>query len=168
MLKGYKAFDSDLSCKGYQFEIGKTHKHDGQIELCKSGFHFCRYPIDVLDYYPIKGSRFARVEVPRGAIVLDDYKKSVTNELTVTEEISIETIYDEMPEYILRQNGSHEWYKDCLRHREGDEPAIIKANGTRIWMRYGTLYRDDDKPPIVEADGTEFWYYWDHISSKFL
>jgi len=50
-IKGYKILNHDLTCRGYQFEIGKLHEHEGDIELCKSGFHFCKYPSGVWAYY---------------------------------------------------------------------------------------------------------------------
>ena len=40
-IKGYKATEQDLTCRGFQYEIGKTYKMDGYIELCERGFHFC-------------------------------------------------------------------------------------------------------------------------------
>ncbi len=51
MIKGYKAFDKGLKCKGYQFEVGKEHKIDSEIKKCNKGFHYCENPFDVLDYY---------------------------------------------------------------------------------------------------------------------
>ena len=54
----YKGMNSDMSCKGFQYEIGKTYKTD-KAELCKCGFHACLNPLDVLDYYPkYKASRY--------------------------------------------------------------------------------------------------------------
>ena len=40
MVKGFKGFNEDLTCRGFQYEIGKTYKHNGEVELCRSGFHF--------------------------------------------------------------------------------------------------------------------------------
>lgn len=48
----YKGFEQDLTCRGFQYEIGKTYTMDGPPEICKHGFHFCRKLIDVLGYYP--------------------------------------------------------------------------------------------------------------------
>ena len=41
-LKGYKGFNKDLTCRDFQYEIGKEYKHEGNIKLCNKGFHFCK------------------------------------------------------------------------------------------------------------------------------
>ena len=60
-IKGFKAFSKNLTCKDYQFEIGKTYTHDGNIIICEQGFHFCKNPFDVLNYYDLIDSRFCEV-----------------------------------------------------------------------------------------------------------
>ena len=47
----YKVFNSDWTCRGYDFKInngsaiGSIHEiKDCKLELCNSGFHFCRKP----------------------------------------------------------------------------------------------------------------------------
>ena len=34
----YKGMNSDMTCKGFQYEIGKTYKTD-KAKLCNYGFH---------------------------------------------------------------------------------------------------------------------------------
>ena len=34
IIKGYKVFNHDWTCRGFQYEVGKTFKHDGNIEMC--------------------------------------------------------------------------------------------------------------------------------------
>ena len=60
-MKGYKATDKDMCCRGFRFEIGKWYEHSGDIELCNSGFHFCVYPSGVYCYYDL-GCRVFEIE----------------------------------------------------------------------------------------------------------
>lgn len=62
-IKAYKAFDKDMKCRGFQYEVGKEYDMDGKIECCRRGFHACEIPFDVFQYYEIYGSRFAEVEL---------------------------------------------------------------------------------------------------------
>lgn len=32
-LKAYKAFNSDLTCIGFQYEVGKTYRHNEALRL---------------------------------------------------------------------------------------------------------------------------------------
>lgn len=40
-LEGYKVFSQDWTCRGFKYEVGKTYEHQGNIEMCGKGFHFC-------------------------------------------------------------------------------------------------------------------------------
>ena len=61
-IKAYKAFDKDLSCRGFKYEVGKEYEETGDIKVCEKGFHACPYPLDVFGYYPPAGARFCEVE----------------------------------------------------------------------------------------------------------
>ena len=38
-MKAYKVFYKDWTCKGFQYEIGKTYTHKDILELYVSRFH---------------------------------------------------------------------------------------------------------------------------------
>ena len=85
----YKGMNSDMTCRDFKYEVGKTYKTD-KAELCNCGFHACLNPRDVLDYYSQEYSRYFKVKLS-GEIAkcgFDDTKVTAT-EITILEEISI-------------------------------------------------------------------------------
>ena len=52
-MKGYKAFNNDLTCRGMQYEIGKEYVFDGEPIPCRQGFHFCETIADCYEFYPM-------------------------------------------------------------------------------------------------------------------
>ena len=62
VIKSYKAFDKNMQCRGFQYEVGKKYEMDGEIKCCERGFHACKSPMEVWDYYDMLNSRFAEVE----------------------------------------------------------------------------------------------------------
>lgn len=63
-VDGYKGTNSDMTCHGYQYILGKTHEMDeDEIELCISGFHLCKELKYVFLHYPIEDNhRFFHVK----------------------------------------------------------------------------------------------------------
>src|SRR5205807_7037317 len=110
---------------------------ESEIELCQSGFHFCRYPLDVLEYYNEPHSVYARVTAL--GTVIDGYDKSVTNQIRVDELMSRDQLLNLMPNYIHRLDGTGEWYQKGLRHRL-DGPAIEYYDGSEEWYQNGQLH----------------------------
>ena len=84
----YKGMKSDMSCKGFQYEIGKTYKTD-KAELCNCGFHACLNPIDVLEYYPkYYSSRYFKVKLSGEFAKCGMWDTNIAaTEITILEEI---------------------------------------------------------------------------------
>ena len=62
VIKSYKAFDKNMRCRDFQYEVGKEYEMDGEIKCCERGFHACKSPMEVWDHYDMLSSRFAEVE----------------------------------------------------------------------------------------------------------
>ncbi|WVP00377.1 hypothetical protein V2193_15320 [Pseudomonas aeruginosa] len=100
-MTAYKGFKQDLTCRGYQFEIGGTYKHEGEVEACASGFHSCEYPLDVFGYYAPGESRFAIVKASGQLSRHDDDSKIASATLVVEAEISMPTMISRALDWIM-------------------------------------------------------------------
>ncbi|WP_034000186.1 DUF7666 domain-containing protein [Pseudomonas aeruginosa] len=101
VVTAYKGFKQDLTCRGYQFEIGGTYKHEGEVEACSSGFHSCEYPLDVFGYYAPGESRFAIVKASGQLSRHDDDSKIASATLVVEAEISMPTMISRALDWIM-------------------------------------------------------------------
>ena len=68
VITAYKGFNQNFACtpegKLFQYEIGKSYKHEGEVIRCgNGGFHACEHPLNVFSYYPPATSRYAVVEL---------------------------------------------------------------------------------------------------------
>ena len=61
VIKTYKGFNKDMTCRDLQYEEGKEYETD-RAEACECGFHACEYPLDVFSYYPPGTSVYHEVE----------------------------------------------------------------------------------------------------------
>ena len=101
VVTAYKGFKQDLTCRGHQFEIGGTYKHEGEVEACASGFHSCEYPLDVFGYYAPSESRFAIVKASGQLSRHDDDSKIASATLVVEAEISMPTMISRAIDWIM-------------------------------------------------------------------
>ena len=104
-MKTYKGFDSNLQCRGYRYEVGKTYTTDENVELCKNGFHAISddvSPLSVFDYYPPsingKPSRYCEVDVEGD--VKNDGSKVCSSKITIGAEIGIPGIVKDHVEWV--------------------------------------------------------------------
>ena len=107
-MQAIKGFDADLKCRGFQFEVGKTYTHDGNVIPCKSGFHAIKndaHPLSVFQYYPASGSRFCIVELS-GDVQSDDGVKVAAQILNVQREIGLHDLADEAVKWVMARTKS--------------------------------------------------------------
>ena len=88
-MKGYKVFNNDWTCQGYQYEVGQTYEMPQKPKLCERGFHFCLELQDCFKYYDaVQWNKIAEVEA-LGEIdgPESDCSKVATNKIKVVREI---------------------------------------------------------------------------------
>ena len=61
VIKSYKGFNKDMTCRGFQYEEGKEYEEE-TADACHSGFHACEYPLDCFGYYSPNESVYHEVE----------------------------------------------------------------------------------------------------------
>ena len=102
-IPGYKGFDENMQCRGFQYQEGNTYHEDGNIEACQSGFHFCKYPLDVFSYYYPAKNKFCNVE-GFGKVSNDtDDTKVAVSDLKVKAEIGISGLVKAAIEYTRKR-----------------------------------------------------------------
>ena len=102
-VSAIKGFNADLTCRGFQFEVGKTYTHTGKVKACESGFHAIisdAHPLSVFEYYAPAGSRFCRVTLS-GATDTDDNVKVAGEILKVGEEIGLRDLTLEAVKWVM-------------------------------------------------------------------
>ena len=87
-MKCYKGFDKDLKCRDYQYEIGKSYE-EPEAKLCEKGYHACKYPLDVFNYYAPADSRYCEVELDGVEDSTSDDTKRCGTKIAIKAEIGI-------------------------------------------------------------------------------
>ena len=110
--KAYKAFNSDLTCKDFQYEVGKEYHHKGKLELCESGFHACPKLVDCFRFYPFREAEtrvaevlvWGKVEYEDVGVKLCASNIKVVRELTWSEVLFLCNIGDSNTGYVNSGN----------------------------------------------------------------
>ena len=88
MTKGYKVFNPDWTCRGFQYEIGKTYEENVTPECYERGFHFCLKASDCFNYYSSDHNNKVAEVLALGEL---DYStkdtKCATNKIQIVREI---------------------------------------------------------------------------------
>lgn len=120
-ITSYKGFDNNMQCCGFQYEVGKEYEMDGEIKCCNRGFHACKSPLEVWDYYDMLNSRFAEVE-QSGKI--DEEEKSTkicSSRIKIKAELKLADII----------NIGVEWLKDITSPSKVKTDGELNDNGDR-------------------------------------
>ena len=181
----YKGMNSDMTCKGFHYELGKSYKTN-KAELCKWGFHACLNPRDVLAYYLKEETSCYFKVLLSGEITkcdFDDTKVAAT-EITIIEEINIKELCN-ITEWWKNDNVIDLLYfSDGLaRVQRGDGLWNFIGKDSKIlsdeWFKwafdfhdgFARVQREDDLMNFIKKDGkflSKEWFDWaDYFNNGF-
>ena len=98
-IKAYKGFNNDMTCRDFQYEVGKEYEQKGKIEVCENGFHACENPMNVFGYYPPNNSRYCEVE--QSGIIGRSLDKIASSKIRIQCEIGLSGIIQAGVKFIL-------------------------------------------------------------------
>ena len=149
-MKGYKVFNPDFTCRGFQYEVGKTYKTDGRPILCCNGFHFCEKVADCFSYYSFDPrNKVAEVEALGEVVTAEDEGKSCTDEIKIVREVS----WEEM--LTLANSGKGNTGRNNSGNRNsGDWNKTDRSSGYFCTEEQKVLFFDK------ECDWTHNKWFW--------
>lgn len=94
-VKGYKVFNPNWTCRGFQYEVGKTFEEDVKPKCCHRGFHFCTKASDCFNYYDFNAeNKVAEVLALGDVDTQSGDTKCCTNKIQIVREISWQELLD--------------------------------------------------------------------------
>ena len=121
VITSYKGFDKNMKCRGFKYEVGKEYEMDGEIKCCNRGFHACKSPIEVWDYYDMLNSRFAEVELSGKIDEEEKSTKICSSRIKIKAELKLADII----------NIGVEWLKDITSPSKVKADGVLNDNGYR-------------------------------------
>lgn len=86
----FKGFTNALTCRGLQYVIGNSYKHDfGEVAVSVGGFHSCIKPLDVFLFYPPSMARYCIVETSGDTANCDSGREQASSEINLKQELSL-------------------------------------------------------------------------------
>ena len=90
-VKGFKVFNPDWTCRGFQYEVGKVYEEDVKPSVCDIGFHFCKQAKDCFNYYRFDPNNKVAEVIALGDVA-EDGDKCSTNRIQIVREVTWEEV----------------------------------------------------------------------------
>lgn len=86
MVKGYKVFNPDWTCRDKQYTCPGTFEEDVNPSVCNVGMHFCKNAADCFRYYDFDPNNHVAEVIAHGTVA-EGEDKCATNKLEIVREI---------------------------------------------------------------------------------
>ena len=91
IIRGYKVFNPDWTCRGFQYACPGIFEEDVDPEVCERGFHFCLNLADCFSYYSFNLENKVAEIICLGKIA-GEGKKCCTNKIEIVRELTWEEV----------------------------------------------------------------------------
>ena len=134
-MKGYKAFKKGLVCRGKKYTENTIFEEPEAI-LCEHGMHFCKNPIEVLNYYDLVDengeiAEFAEVEA-LDEPVTDGGIKYCSTKLKIHEKLSFPQFIHACVNFLLERKNNITSImdsEDCSHLADSKRYSCITSSG---------------------------------------
>lgn len=117
-MKAYKRFNKDMTCKGFQYEEGKTYETD-HAALCSAGFHACENPLDCSSYYSPAESVIREVELEDVSQERQEDSKVVAKKITIGAQLDVMGLCKAHFEYVT---------SNCTVQKDGENKNHVAVS----------------------------------------
>ena len=129
VIKSYKAFDKNMQCRGFKYEVGKEYEIDGEIKCCDRGFHACKSPMEVWDHYDMLNSRFAEVEQSGKIDEEGNSTKVCSSHIKIKAQLKLADIIKVGVEWLKDITSQTKVKTDIAKNDNGGDYAQIGSSG---------------------------------------
>ena len=140
-IKAYKGFNTDLTCRDFQYEVGKEYEQKGEIEACNKGFHACETPMDVFEHYLIeKDGHIARFcEVEQSGMIDREDDKVASSKISIKAEVKFADFVKLAVDFVLEKckvgKGNSEDYAKLAS--SGNFAKLASSGNSAVVMAAG-------------------------------
>ena len=172
-MKGYKGFRKGLICKDKQY-AENTIFEESEANICVNGMHFCKNPMDVLDYYPLIDNNgemceFSEVEAMDETLTNDE-KKYCTKKLKIGARLSLvefikasfDVTYRQIKEEVDNVSEKENVVDnaklaggDNAKLAGGDGAKLAGGDGATLAGGYGAKLAGGDNAKLAGGDGAK-------------
>ena len=132
MIKGYKVFNQDWTCRGKKYEVGKIYTQGGKLEVCGNGLHFCKIAVDCFNYYRFDSTNRVAEVIAHGDIA-EEKDKCCTDKLEIVREVSWGEVLT-----LVNAGNSNTGYRNAGDHNTGNSNTGYRNTGHRNTGDYNT------------------------------
>lgn len=155
VIKSYKGFDRDLTCRGKQYEVGKEYEED-RAQSCECGMHACEYPLDCFSYYDPAHSVYYEVEQSGDLSRRGDDSKVASTKMKIGAEINIAGMVKASINYIRERIKEEKGSDDDYGASSAKDPESIAI----AWGYKGQVSGVKGSFLVLadwEGDESEYW-----------